>query len=339
MSSFPNNLIKLLVSQKKYSVITEYTNIQFPDKGTLIVNEYAGDSVRVFKRTDNSVNILCPKDMSIIQEGNLTKAIETGEIFDDADDVDTHAKYIELSTLPNTAIINKGCKPPEKFHSLVSCVVGKMDDDNGHCCCGLTDMTNGYNFIKDVSECKENKTEVDDIVNDYLNLKKDNKLPSSIGLDMFDIKKELASLDDVSIEDVLSEDDYDELDPDNLYDKIKNDDYYDESFLSKKPKKLKPLDARGIVSYITVEMNNIQDSNDQAMLSGYTCSKLELVDFYLNVLDTQDDRYIVPHNRQYLVNFQTDLNKLLAQILRIRPVNKADRVWRVNVNYPEGWRG
>lgn len=113
---------------------------------------------------------------------------------------------------------------------------------------------------------------------------------------------------------------------------------YEEAFISKRPKKLKPI-PRDVVAYITVEMNAIQDSNDQAMLSGYTCSKLELVDFYLNVIDTNDERYIVPHSRQYLIQMQNDLNRLLTQILKIRPVNKNDRVWQVNVNYPEGWRG
>lgn len=122
------------------------------------------------------------------------------------------------------------------------------------------------------------------------------------------------------------------------YDIPENTDVYQEGFLSKKPKKLKPI-PRDIVPYITVEMNAIRDSNDQAMLSGYTCSKLELVDFYLNVIDTNDERYIVPHTRQYLVQLQNDLNRLLTQILRIKPINKSDRVWQVNVNYPENWRG
>lgn len=113
---------------------------------------------------------------------------------------------------------------------------------------------------------------------------------------------------------------------------------YQEGFLSKKPKKLKPI-PRDIIAYITVEMNDISSANDQAMLSGYTCSKLELVDFYLTVIDTQDPRYIVPHTKQYLETMKLELERLLAKILRIRPINKSDRIWRMNVTYPEGWRG
>lgn len=120
---------------------------------------------------------------------------------------------------------------------------------------------------------------------------------------------------------------------DDSADNVSNDTMYQEGFFTKKPKKLKPI-PRDIIPYITIEANNIKDANDQQMIAGYTCSKLELVDFYLNCLDTQDDRYIVPHTRQYLVQMQNDLNRLLTQILHVRPVNKMDRMWKVGVNLP-----
>lgn len=107
---------------------------------------------------------------------------------------------------------------------------------------------------------------------------------------------------------------------------------YKESFLTKKPKKLKPI-GRDTVAYITVMMNDIHSANDQAMLAGYTCNKIELVDFYITSLDTQDPKYIVPHTRQYLISLKNDLEILLARILRIRPVNRSEQIWRVN--YPE----
>ena len=111
-----------------------------------------------------------------------------------------------------------------------------------------------------------------------------------------------------------------------------------EGFLTKKPKRLKPI-PRDTIAYITVELNAIKDSNDQAMLAGYTCSKLELVDFYLNCIDTQDDRYIVPHTRQYLVQMQNELNVLLTKILQVRPMNKMDRIWKPGVTLPDNtWR-
>ena len=100
-----------------------------------------------------------------------------------------------------------------------------------------------------------------------------------------------------------------------------------------KPKNLKPI-KREIVTYIMTQKNNIHDANDQSMLASYACAKLELVDFYLNCLDTHDYRYIVPHNRQYLVQMQNDLNRALQEVLRVKVMNRLDRPWRVNVQYP-----
>lgn len=108
---------------------------------------------------------------------------------------------------------------------------------------------------------------------------------------------------------------------------------YTEGFLSKKPKKLKPI-PRDVVAYITCEMNDIRSANDQAMLSGYTCSKIELVDFYLTCIDTQDPRYIVPHSKQYLDYMKRELERLLTQILNIRPINRSEQIWRVNYPTP-----
>ena len=112
-----------------------------------------------------------------------------------------------------------------------------------------------------------------------------------------------------------------------------------EGFLSKAPKKLKDLKMRDTISYITLEISDIRDVNDAQILSGYVCAKLEVADFYISCIDNNDPKYIVPHTRPQLVQFQNDLNRLLTQILKIRPVNRADRTWMVNVNYPEKWRG
>ena len=106
---------------------------------------------------------------------------------------------------------------------------------------------------------------------------------------------------------------------------------YEESFLTRKPKKLKPI-GRDTVAYITTQISDIHSSNDQAMLAGYVCNKLELVDFYITAIDTQDAKYIVPHTRAYLITLKNDLQILLARILRIRPVNRSEQIWRVN--YP-----
>lgn len=663
MNGFNSELIKMMIKQKKYESITEYTNIMYPDKNTnLVIQEYVGDCVRVYKSNDN-VNVLCPRDISTVQEGALAKAIENGTIFDDADTVDNGAKYIELTTLPYKGMCNKGIDIPEKLHKVTSIVIGRMDDD-GRCGQCEEDFDTGNKFFKDAINHVDNNLSVADVVKHYVG--KDNDyLNTELKRDMRPIHDEIESIKNISHEDSItdndwsymdmdgsdegyySEDDDDDVvqegvisaikvlkkldydpktktiitdipvagakkgervrvnfkinsleslvngpcmnqpdgtkesatihipinyllgdgtklyelikheeghvavryDPDrfkkdfnraNRYvekykDKLKYNDHglnpeeyvadlyaarrsgtkgeslvkffkqmkinytkmhtatinqckqfirkgielkkqiyhsnitssdeqryinkyieddmgktsdlidvlinqidqilyfrklgkkvqdeliqasikkskestvklktkieavkilfrdkcdekkftqylkelkeaFDdtmthykscinemdmriaavrkgvnmaeyavednnsssviiEGFLTKRPKKLKPI-TRDVVAYITVEMNAIRTSNDQAMLAGYTCSKLELVDFYITVIDTQDSRYIVPHTRDYLVRIQAELNDLLTKILRIKPINRNDRVWKVNL--PEEWRG
>ena len=112
---------------------------------------------------------------------------------------------------------------------------------------------------------------------------------------------------------------------------VKTESFHQE-FSIKRPKHLKAIDVRSIVAYVTVEMNAVKDSNDQAMLAGYVCSKLELIDFYITVLDTHDDRYVVPHSRQYLADGQRQLSDLLTKILKIRPIDKSERIWKAIVS-------
>lgn len=701
MNNFQHDLISLLVNQKKYDAITEFCHSAYPDEKDVVVSEYCGADIRLFNGSDGSINILCPKEMSTIQESAVTKAIENGTIFDDAESVDNTAKYLELTSLPYNAIINSGKEIPKHMHVAIGGVIGNMNDE-GRCEVDDASLRNGYQCMRDMMDADTSDNQsINKIVDNYLGNPDHMSLHKKLRYDIGNLHDEIESIKDINPEDCITDEDccesfdeydideietesymYDEynddliiqegktpnyvrnlkhldydpktetilsniplpggkpgervrvkmiiddkvskesgscvtfdkdskgniisgsevlhiprrilkskgfnamstvghelghvmyqyypnssyvtqvskiankhiqenedklpeendherdseefgadgfstfgrkkskgkrkvgfsgvskqslmkslsimkkysdgytknkkfanqeikklnriiknveskrqkLDPitlkqidetyqelltnlrslkttqnmlereiekisedtydislpkeelfkriDDMYhqiapitkelenieleitktkqelkeydvkhptvnviekakkdiewikDVLKRDEYsakmradfirkyikeystdipentdvYQEGLFHKKPKKLKPI-PRDIVPYITVEMNAIRDSNDQAMLSGYTCSKLELVDFYLNVIDTNDERYIVPHTRQYLVQLQNDLNRLLTQILRIKPINKSDRVWQVNVNYPENWRG
>lgn len=193
--------------------------------------------------------------------------------------------------------------------------------------------------IKDNAEfTNEQKEALDDALNKItIVLKVPEKDKSIQTSDVDNIKQLILSLNNL-IESFSSKESIKKAIDETKNEKIKQESFEVEGFLTKKPKKLKQIPIRDIVSYITVELNAIRDTNDQAMLSAYTCSKLELIDFYIACIDTNDERYIVPHTRQYLVDGQTQLNNLLTRILQIIPVNKNDRVWKVNVNYPEGWK-
>lgn len=505
MSSSFEKYIKAAVESKKYDVVCEMAHVIYPDKHINIMT-YPGNDVRVYKNREEEVQILCPKNISFVQESNLTKAIETGTIFDDADTVDNHAEFLVKTKMPTVAMANKGLENPYKLKEVVGSTIGVMNED-GDVDVSDTDVENGKNIIddlldKDSKEFKDVKNVVDDYLDnedheygydkdftydiqqlrDEIQQFKDADLSpedsitdadwddnwgstSSIfgdhneGVDDVDTDKDVDDIevsdDDDSVEEDLSfeeqsammeyttpayklnqnyffesnddtdidykmnqeaccnnlqavsgggnvnvtmEDDpnlvpkpvtqsgpeatqgvygdtntkQENADPIETHNsapvtvnntagepedaKNKNkpenpsdlntspdtadthapvmggtmkQESYQEGFGLLRPKKLKSIDIRSIVAYVTVEMNAIKDSNDQAMLAGYVCAKLELIDFYITVIDTHDERYVVPHSRQYLVDGQKQLSDLLAKILKIRPIDKSDRIWSI----------
>ena len=407
-------IMRQLMHNKKYDAIAEFAKINSPNKPyNLIVCEYMGDAPRLMKRNDD-IYILCPNDMTVVQENGIADSIATGTIFDDAENADNTADYMQKTILPINAVINKHGMEPKKLRIIISGVIGRINDD-GRVEITINDAKNGENFIHDLTSGTGNE-HVNRTCDHYLGITNDENftghqsLPMDVRRDIHALIDEIDSITDVGPDDEVTDDDFipfnssydnednetfekeepdtddnesgpiepeevssddsddkgpiepeevssefedddsDEDDDDDdtaLDNESEEDDKDDESdddeeaeedeefnesyvmeglFGSKQPKKLKPI-PRSIISYITVEINAIKDTNDQAMLAGYTSAKLELVDFYLNCIDTQDPRYIVPHNRQYLVQMQTELNDLLKRILQIRPYNKFDRVW------------
>ena len=478
-----NQIIRQLMHNRKYAAITEFAKINNDDRNeSIIVSEYLGDEPRLMIR-DNEIHILCPKEMTVVQEDGIADSIANGTIFDDASLLNDQADYMRRTILPMNAIANKHGIEPKKIRVLITGVMGRINDD-GNIEISFGDVENGKNFLDDITSgrgCEH----VNKMCDHYLGLKNDTdrmeghcSLPLDIRRDIHELTKEIDSITDVSPEDEVTEDDFDpfdkkydmekiESDPetidesdksdtedefeseepdvdeddaevdsgddDNMKEKEEDDNesesdekeededesseedskesteededeesvtndedeesefeededddsaldneseekdkkktkkksekksikdkkkvekkaekkaerdaeeiensedmddeddesYVGESFLSRHPKRLKPIE-RSIISYITVELNAIKDSNDQAMLAGYCSAKLELVDFYLNCIDTQDPRYLVPHNKQYLTQMQTELNDLLKRILQIKPINKYDRIW------------
>ena len=636
MSSIGIDVVKTMLNNKKFDVVTECATIQHGSERKIIINEYAGKDVRLFKNDNGDVTVLYPKTADVVMEGHVAQAITNGTIFDDADEADNNAEMITRTALPYAAMINSGKNEPNTIKKVVCIVLSKMDDD-GRCCVSDADRDNGINFIKDITDTRKNDGDTRDVIDNYIDKPSDEFYGPGVGSKIVQLNKEVDDVNDTPYEEVIDKDtdtvddygDYDmnsfekdndesvptiepddddedvkltdtdsddkdddndsedsesdngsdngsntdddtdelsddsnddnsdssdddstddesdddsddekkkkvvkefglfgnnksdddtedvtdtdddvddddestdenvdiaesldvdpdgalseflskmndsefiskikdlnerahtedikcnnakngnnelgvsfiwtpdeiveenelnesvdqgyiafagtdnpdssfvigvedgkiyidEVNPENVvydsfdefisnidgFDNVNTDDEesdeesieevgdasntgsnpmtsavmpgptatlesktpdeidrerykkYQEGFLTKKPKKLKPI-GRDVVAYITVMINDIHSSNDQAMLAGYTCSKLELVDFYITALDTQDARYIVPHTRQYLATIKNDLEILLARILKIRPVNRSEQIWRVN--YP-----
>ncbi len=72
------------------------------------------------------------------------------------------------------------------------------------------------------------------------------------------------------------------------------------------PKKLKKI-PYDVVSYVLIEAEDIKDANDKQMISSYCLHKLELVNWYLELLENGSKKYIVPHSKAQLETLRDQL--------------------------------
>ena len=102
-----------------------------------------------------------------------------------------------------------------------------------------------------------------------------------------------------------------------------------------RPKKLKRIPS-DLVSYIIIEGEAIKDANDKQMISSYCLGKLDLVNWYIEVLDAGDDRYVVPHSRAQLERIRDELQEAHKQIMAVKIKNPQDRPI-IEIKYPKGY--
>ena len=102
-------------------------------------------------------------------------------------------------------------------------------------------------------------------------------------------------------------------------------------------KKLKKI-PYDVVSYVLIEAEAIKDANDKQMISSYCLHKLELVNWYLELLEEGSEKYIVPQSKAQLEQLRDQLMDAHKTIMatkiptpRTRPI--------IDIEYPEGFEG
>lgn len=103
-----------------------------------------------------------------------------------------------------------------------------------------------------------------------------------------------------------------------------------------KVKKLKKI-PNDIIAYVLIEGEAIRDANDKFLIVSYLLGKLEIVDWYIELLDVGSTRYIVPHSKAHLVNLRTQMLAAYQKIMAIRIPSPNDPT--VRVDYPQGYEG
>ena len=110
--------------------------------------------------------------------------------------------------------------------------------------------------------------------------------------------------------------------------------YLSEKFGVKKLKKI-PAD---LVAYIQIETESIRDANDKMMIASYCLSKIEIVEWYIELLEVGSKKYIVPHNKPYLETVRTQLLQCYKEIMAVKITNPNDRPL-IDIKYPKGYEG
>jgi len=103
-----------------------------------------------------------------------------------------------------------------------------------------------------------------------------------------------------------------------------------------RPKKLKKIPAN-LLSYIQIEGEAIKDANDKQMISSYAHGKLEKIDWYIQLLKSGSDKYVVPHSLEHLQDLRQRLQAII-KVIMATPIPKGDRPL-MDIKYPKDYEG
>ena len=89
-------------------------------------------------------------------------------------------------------------------------------------------------------------------------------------------------------------------------------------------KKLKKI-PYDLVSYIQIETETIEDADDKMMIASYCLGKLQLVEWYIQLIDTNNPNYIVPQTREQLVMVRDQLKECHKEIMKVKIKRPGER--------------
>ena len=102
-------------------------------------------------------------------------------------------------------------------------------------------------------------------------------------------------------------------------------------------KKLKKI-PYDLVSYIQIETEAIETSNDKMMISSHCLHKLKIVNWYLELLKTNSSKYVVPHSKEQLEMIRDQLMECHKQIMSVK-VKKTGNRPLLDIPYPQDYEG
>ena len=111
-------------------------------------------------------------------------------------------------------------------------------------------------------------------------------------------------------------------------------DFMEESFFNKvhKMKKIDPAD----IDYIAIELDSIRSNDDKMMIVSYIYNKLDTINYYIELIDSKNAKYSIPHSRESLIKMRDRLEyyKRMAIMKKIPTIE-----YNINLTYPKGYEG
>lgn len=104
--------------------------------------------------------------------------------------------------------------------------------------------------------------------------------------------------------------------------------------MGERAKKLKRIPS-DLVAYVQIEGEAIRDANDKQLIVSYAYSKLDMINWYLELLATDSKKYIVPQSKEYLEGVKRDLLAAIKTIMDTKMPSSKD----FDFTYPKGYEG
>lgn len=97
-------------------------------------------------------------------------------------------------------------------------------------------------------------------------------------------------------------------------------------------KKIDPAD----IDYIGLEIENIKNNDDKMMIVSYIYNKLDIIDYYIALIDSRNAKYSIPHSRESLVAMREQLDEYRKQAIAKRP---PEVEYGIKIQFPSGYEG
>ena len=99
-----------------------------------------------------------------------------------------------------------------------------------------------------------------------------------------------------------------------------------------KMKRIDPAD----IDYIGLEIGNIKSNDDKMMIVSYIYNKLDIIDYYIALIDSRNAKYSIPHSRESLVAMREKLDEYRKEAISKK---LPDVEYGITIQYPSGYEG